>query len=756
MLTSSVDTRFGRTFWVDASNKETLDQSFRHIAHDSAALRDSVDSSPNSVVQWLSSTDFEWLIVLDNADGDPDMISKYLPHGRQGNVLITSRNPNLRLAPPEASREVGKMSETDAVLLLLDILKLKDTASEALKSKLRAIASEVGFLALGVDHAGAAIAAGISSIENYVSDLRRHPWNLLDHPSLKGTSNYDYTLYGAWSMALSTIKQRAADTRSPARESDEEIALQMFNQFAFLHYNSITDEIFRRAAERGHCVQFNQSKSQLLPRDPTGLPCQLLQLDEEGKWDPYVFQKGIQVLISLSFVKNDVARGDYSLHPLVHSWARTRLSRQERYVVSQSVRMLLATSISFEREKGDYLYHRSIIPHITSLRQYIPEQETLDAQSADTYDKFSLVYHENGYYKEAEKLGSRVIEARSSIFGAMNQSTLTSATRLGFNYRLMGELGKAGEILADVLEKKRASYGEDHPETLDSMVDQAVILSDEGRYSEAEEMFQYILRTRKAILGDEHPETLKTTLDLCIVFTAQHRYVEAETLGAPVVEKMADFHEESHPRTLLAMAALAVVYANSGQLKKAEKLKIRVLQLRIESQGNNHPATLMAKSNLAATYLKQHRWVDAEKLIIPVIETRKKILGEFHLETLRSMLLQVNSYIGQERWNDAEGICVQVVESRKQKLRERHPHMLWAMHKLAIIYNGQGRLEQAEALWKRVMEMQVEMYAEGKVNTERVQVMHDLAQNLKCQGKVDEAIALMAQAVELQKKNAGS
>ncbi|KAK6525806.1 hypothetical protein TWF281_010849 [Arthrobotrys megalospora] len=744
--------QFQKIFWVDASNRETLEQSFQDIAHDQAARQDHVGNSRSSVLLWLSQAKFEWLIVLDNADGDPSMISDYIPCGHRGNILITSRNPNMRhLVPPESSFEVGKMTEADSILLLAQIAGISKTELKSRKDELKAIVSELGFLALGIDHAGAAIAAGISSIPDYLQDLRRHPQYLLGHHSLKGASNYNYNFYGALRMSFAAIEKVTNNATGFPQNSEEEIAIQLFNFFSFLHYNDISEEIFRRIAEQRKCKPITEGTKQLLPRDPRSIPCHILQLDENGNWDSHVFRKGIGVLISLSFVKKDTAEGAYSLHPLVHSWARKRLTQSEQYIVYQSTRALLTASISFGRESEDYIYRRSTIPHINSLRAYIAKEETLDAHTTGMYDKYSLVYHENGYYTEAERLGSRAIEAQKSIFGIGNQTTLASMARLGTTYRLMGETKKSGGVLQEVFEIRKANFGEKDPETLDSFVDLAVFYSDEGQYMEAEGVLRDVLRGRKEVLGDDDPKTLETTLSLSIVLHAQHRYIEAESLGVLVVESLKKALKESHPTTVLAMAALAAIYNSSDQLDKAAKLKVRVLELRRASQGPEHPDTLMALSNLAATYCRQRRWGETEKIVIPLIEARTRRLGEKHPETLRSMLTLTNSYIGQGKWAEAEAMCLRVIEGRNEKLREGHPETLWAMHKLAVIYNGQGRLEQAEDLWKEVVKMQIDKFGEN-INKEKVQVMYDLAWNLKYQGKPKQAITLMRQVVERQSK----
>jgi hypothetical protein len=42
------------------------------------------EQSTGASLQWLSRIKYEWLLVFDNADHEPDMITKFLPAGNQG------------------------------------------------------------------------------------------------------------------------------------------------------------------------------------------------------------------------------------------------------------------------------------------------------------------------------------------------------------------------------------------------------------------------------------------------------------------------------------------------------------------------------------------------------------------------------------------------------------------------------------------------------------------------------------------------
>jgi hypothetical protein len=143
-----------------ATNDETINFSFQTIAGYLEASASGVNDMV-SVIYWLSEMGSNWILIFDNADGKPSMVSKSLPPGSRGNVLIISRNPGMKCnVPTGAWIEVEEIEEVDAISLLLKAAFVDD-ASDELRQALKLIVTELCFLPLAVDQAGAAIATGL-------------------------------------------------------------------------------------------------------------------------------------------------------------------------------------------------------------------------------------------------------------------------------------------------------------------------------------------------------------------------------------------------------------------------------------------------------------------------------------------------------------------------------------------------------------------------------------------------------------------
>ena len=94
-------------------------------------------------------------MVFDNADVlSPAELEAYLPPGRGGNILITSRNFSMRnLTSPENCFEVTEMEENDAIELLLKASCL-DQSSIEFQADASKIVKELFCLPLAIDQAG--------------------------------------------------------------------------------------------------------------------------------------------------------------------------------------------------------------------------------------------------------------------------------------------------------------------------------------------------------------------------------------------------------------------------------------------------------------------------------------------------------------------------------------------------------------------------------------------------------------------------
>ena len=165
---------FSHLFWVDASSEESIETSLKGISNFPAAQYSGVDGSVESVLQWISFLQEEWLIVFDNADAPPpEVVEKFIPPGNGGNILITSRNRSMgRIVSFENRIEIKEMIEEDAISLFLKASCLERLPNHLEVSK--KIVTELYCIPLAIDHARAYIEAGKCDIDQYSRQFSVH------------------------------------------------------------------------------------------------------------------------------------------------------------------------------------------------------------------------------------------------------------------------------------------------------------------------------------------------------------------------------------------------------------------------------------------------------------------------------------------------------------------------------------------------------------------------------------------------------
>lgn len=585
--------RFWGIFWVNASTPDTVEQSFREIADEIHTGKSSKD-----VKKRLASCEEEWLLIIDNADVPTLDLTCYFPSGNPGNILVTTRNPECCQHAPDAHIEIGKMTPEEAISLLLKTQNPTQLSEETVHHQAARIAEELGHLALAVDQARAFISE-CCFIEDYLTRIRDHRKTLLDYRSVQGSNIYKHSVYTTWEISFEAIHKR------------NPLASGILQLFTFLHYNKIPDEILERASNKLQIMSDNRTLLEL-----SGLSKPLLSMlrqQQGGNWDPFGFEQAIHILLSFSMVKRDIFRGSciYSIHPLVHSWARDRLDSETQQFWGRSATYLLSRSIPLaSRLLSDICFIQQLLPHVEScwksLEGHTHNAELKRHEHFEEIVGFALVYSETGKYKQAEELQVQVLEARKKEFGGAHPDTLTSMRNLAMTYSGQGLWKEAEELKVQVLAAREEESGKAHPYTLTSMNNPATTYSRQGRWKEAEVLQLQVLAVCKKDLGETHPNIMSSMEQLAVLYIFRFLWKEAEVLQMQAVEAGKKKLDEAHPRTLDAMNTLAFLYMARrwwrGQFRKAEELAAQVLELRKKELGEAHPDTLDTMQGLGCIY----------------------------------------------------------------------------------------------------------------------------------------------------------
>ena len=474
--------------------------SLRGILSLPAAQYSGVDDSVESVLQWISFLQEEWLIVFDNADSPPpEVVEKFIPPGNSGNILITSRNRSMgRLVSFENRIEIKEMNEADAMALLLRASCL-DPMPEHLESS-KKIVNELYCIPLAINHAGAFIEAGRCDIDQYLDQLSEHRQDLMSDATFTGASKYNRTVYGTWDLSFKEIEKRAGGHSTPKDAQAAQAAILILQICAFYHHTSISKDIFRSAAEEAIKQDVNSDRFRKLPQAVTLLDHTLLGLKNDGHWDEFIFGQGISVLLSFSLIKREQSYKTFSFHRLVHYWSQERMSKSEQQKMCEMGSTILSCAISWRFETQNYRLRRIIFPHIKANELHERQMGLTKKYYDDKWNNFALVLGENGNWNSVELLLIQVIDMRKKLLGPGHPDTLISMVNLANTYGNQGRLNEAEQLQIQVMDMTKKLLGAEHPDTLISMVNLAYTYRVQGRICDSEklELEAMNIKTRKA------------------------------------------------------------------------------------------------------------------------------------------------------------------------------------------------------------------------------------------------------------------
>ncbi|KAJ7700991.1 hypothetical protein B0H16DRAFT_1834326 [Mycena metata] len=645
----------------------------------------------DDALKWLVAKHEDWLVFIDNAD-DPKLdLHKFPPRCNHGNIIITSRNPELRIY--ESNSTVSNMEKDDAVALLLKsgaVQEMTHHNKETAVVILKFLLPVLWYLPLAIVQAGAFIAKS-GALNQYLDLYTKSHDKLLQQRPSQSHSDYERTVYTTWKMSFDRLSPPAA----------------IFLQFcSFIHREGISEEIFSRAADYNF-PSFGPSQEELQP----SLEFLSQFQGPNGQWDTIAFLEVTTEITSYSLATFAPETKTFSIHPLVHQWSRDILRNPEAvYFILHSI---IGMSIEGIPEIHSRLASLALLPHLDAVMQF------KKFGGPDFREHYGLLYSWAVRHHEAKTLRTSALEKQRTLRGDNHVDTLYLMHSLAVTYFLLGQLREAEELQMVAL-KKQTMVLEGWGEGCDDWgavptKTQGSRVQFSGSLSSSSNIDFHVCRTRETLMAFCLPnlawfvrpwsfwQTYTTALDnseeqknwefwqwrsIELFWSA----TEAKNLAVVVLEKRKKTLGENHPDTLDAMWTLATTYKDS-QPQMAKDLVV-VLEKRKKILGEDHPDTLYAMWTLATTYKDSQPQMakdlvvsrKAEELEVMVLEKRKKISGEDHPRTLDAMYNLAITYKILGYPQRAEELELVMVEKRRAILGADHLHTLSAMQNLAVTY----------------------------------------------------------------------
>jgi tetratricopeptide (TPR) repeat protein len=604
-------------FWIDASDKDSLYQSYAAIAQKLSILGGDDDLADMKQVMRRCVAEMstrQCLLIFDNAEdtilrssgssaAEPADLAECLPQSKLCSAIFTTTNSDTAqaLAPHNVIALQDLTADTALKVLQNHLMRpVLDTEQYEAEDLLR----ELSHLPIAVVQAAACMNASIMTVEEYRAQLDEHKKSVVGYssdPSGSNVRNFGVTDPVATTLSVSIDQITRIDP-------------------------SAADYLCLAA-----CV------------DRKDILIDLLEAVS-----PQKREDAIKVLDKYALVTRRPAESALDVHRLVHQALQERLQVQGRleHWTKHTIKQLLR--VFPDDDYSNRSKWRRLLPHVQYALLHSPMDDS-DKEESDLVWNCARALYSDGRYEEAEELQVQVMQTTKRVLGDEHPDTLTSIDNLASTYWKQGRWKEAEELQMQVMQTTKSVLGDDHLDTLISMANLALTYSDQGRWKEAEELQVQVMQTTERMLGDEHPDTLTSIGNLASTYRNQGRWKEAEELQVQVMQTTKRVLGDDHPDTLSSMKNLALTHESQGRWKEAEELQVQEMQTTKRVLGDKHPDTLTSMNNLALTYESQGRWKEAEELQVQVLQTRKRVLGDEHPDTLTSMNNLALTYESQGR-----------------------------------------------------------------------------------------------------------
>ncbi|KAI9840817.1 MAG: hypothetical protein M1837_001290 [Sclerophora amabilis] len=713
---------FWGIFWIYASTEARIQQSLFDVARELC-----LEEDVYSVKRHLSQVAENWLLIIDNAD-DPSLgLSKYLPTGGKGSILITSRSPELLLHATVGSSEVGLLSPEDGVNLLSKASGDVVGSDPAVRESARSIVEVLDGLPLALVQAGGYIKQKGHSIDEFMEAYRVSRTQPQEHSLSENSTSHGTPLRKVFDLSIQSIEKLGTTVSLDA--------LDILNFLSFVSCDINIEELLERAWANG--------TKQARPSGSWNYQLRVLCNPMNVEWQPFRLREALRLLASFYLVELEPDGNNVSTHRYIQEATRARLNKDESLRYSKVTASTLASAAGMSLETEGYGFREALLSHLSfflSLHNDHSASEIGVVDWAEWLSSFSAAFGDSGRYERALELETRALELRNTLLGSEHPDTLRSMSRVGRYFSDIGRLHKAAAVVKKVFEARQKIFGLENRETLESMECLAINYNMQNRLQEATSLMEQALDLRQKVFGEADDGTITDMSHLAAYYRRLGRYLEALKLEEEVLLKRGRSLGEAHPDTLISMNNLAVTYGEIGQKQRATDLHEKVVSICMQILGDGHSDSATAMHNLAVSYGELGKHIEAVDLETRVLKLRRKHLGDTHPGTLRAMGNLATAYEATSQYQELLVLRRELLQRSEMLFGPNHPTTLSVMSDLATSNEMSGQYQDALQLREKLARLYETSI--GHDNPATTKTRSNLATSYQITGLHKEAAAL--------------
>ncbi|KAG8834104.1 hypothetical protein FRC18_002619 [Serendipita sp. 400] len=711
---------FSHVCFVDGQSEATIKADLMHHARSKGGMVYSQATFKDALGFFRSDRSGSCLFFYDNVDrGDLDLV-KLLPIGRQGLIIVTSRDrlKGELASEPHLHIELDVMTEDEAVETISQTSRLPNSTENRVAAL--AVARELGCLPVALAQAGISMFRCGYSGERYLALYRTH------RDRIPGEDK----AYGAFDISGQRLPRHFLD---------------FLHLMSFMHHSNFPMEAISLAAEWGFEVELFQ----LAPREAIyEESIDLLKsiFCRNGQWDERSQSQMVIAIRNCSLGTfaplPDSESLFFHMHPLIHKWSMDRIPIHKRSLFKEAATRLVACAIK------NLPIRIRLLSHIDSLLWY----SAIAPMHVNDRAAFGKMLRKAGRLEDAQGVWVTVRDELESRYDPIHISFAT----LNLEMALTLEKGSPQRRIWEegAVELYELVYGDTHMKTLHAKRSLAETCQSVGDHETAAKLLQSVLEGLEQQDAGSHLEVYRVIRIAASVAFQQEEYNDARNFGERALRGLSSILPAHDREVLRASAELARTYSQLELYADAELLQKDVLKTAKATLKESDEVTLRATMALAETHVSRKQYTEATQLLEPAIALFQEVYGE--VRATETMILLVKVYMSQfpPRLSEAIELQKQVVNILIENFGEDHTLALMEMEYLVEFYEKQNRLREAEDLLRQILKSR--RGQDKKTNIEACKVMRNIAKIQYNQRRYEDAMCLEVECLDAYIEEYGS
>ena len=634
----------GGVFWLSFADPKQIPSEiakcagpgFMGLTADNEKL---LDSEKADLVRSAWQSELPRLLVFDNCEEEELLDMRPASGGCR--VLVTSRRPRWSPTLGVTTVPLDVLPRDDSMKMLRGYLRESRPDLDADERDLKAIAAELGDLALALHLAGSYMrrhAAEVSPAA-YLQELRGQ--SIMEHASMLGGG-----LLGE-------------APHSPTGH------VQVMARTFQLSYQRLGDDICGELAR-----ELLLRAALLAPGEP--IPRHILLATLAGAGDDQLPKFALGRLVDTGLVGPD-AQGPYLVHRFVVAFA-LHAGGEAMSAARTDVESAMLGLLETANENTSWDSVLEIQAHLRHVGGAVLRESHPDERSAELCDRLGhFLRLVGGDLSASRSYLERALQIREQVLEPDHSKIATTLNNLGWLMRGQGDLASARPLLERALGIRERVLRPDDPDIAYSVAGLGRLLIDLGELAAARPLLERALEIRKKVLPADHHDTTTSKAYLAELLHDEGELDAAIALVRQALEDCERIFEPDHFWWATTAAELALWLREQGDVAEAHRLAERAVDICERKLGASHPHTATALESLALAHQAEGNATEAANLQRRALDIRELVLGPNHYLTATS--LNNLGRLLQDQGNPAEALPLyeRALAIREQTLGPDHP-----------------------------------------------------------------------------------